>query len=146
MLPYLSWMSCPIYLLSTAVVVPSRLSCLSCPVLAAIFWPFCPCFLSWLYYPVSLSNFPVPVLLSQLPVLAVLSKLSYTSCPAWLYCTSRPIPIVLSLLPSPRCPVLAAQPRHPLSTAILMSLSCPGSPILCLVQAHPSRLTSKADM
>ncbi len=109
-LPYVSWMSCPKYLLSTAVVVPFRLSCLSFPVLTAIFWPLCLCFLSWLYYPASLSNFPVPVLLSPLfcpgcPVLTVLS---------WLAGPSHPIPAVL-----PGCPV----------PAIPSQLSCPCCPV-----------------
>jgi hypothetical protein len=112
-LPCLSWMACHRF----------PFSCLSCPLLAVIFSPFCLCFLSWLYCPVCLSEFPVPVLLSRLscpacPVLAVLSrlvlsKLSYTSCPAWLSCPGHPVLAVLTLLPCPTCPVLAAQPRHP---------------------------------
>jgi hypothetical protein len=104
-------MPCPRYPLLTTVVVPSRLSCLSCPVLAVIFWPFCLCFLSWLHYPVGLSDFPVPAILSWLscprcpipavlpscPVPAILSQLSYSGCP---------VPAVLSLLPCPCCSVL----------------------------------------
>ncbi len=142
-LPYLSWMSCTRYFLSTAAVVPSRLSCLSCPVLAAIFWPFCLCFLSSLYYSVSLSYFPVPVLLSTL---------SYFGCPVPAFCPGCPLQdvlyqlsclAVLSQLSHPDCPVPAAlsqlpsfsscSAQTPLVLSFMMLLSCPGSPILCPV-------------
>jgi hypothetical protein len=81
-----------------------------CPVLAAIFWPFCLCFLSWLYYPVSLSNFPVPVLLSLLS------------------CSGCPVPAVLSWLSCPSCPIPAVLPGCSV-TAVPSPLSCPCCPL-----------------
>jgi hypothetical protein len=129
-----SYPRCP---LSTARVVPSRLSypgwlsCPSCPVLAVIFWPFC--FVSSLYstIPSVFSDFPVPAFLFWLScpsclVPAVLPQLSYTSCP---------IPAVLSSLSCPGLPRMTC-PRCPMSTDLPWlshPLSCPSCPVLVVL-------------
>jgi hypothetical protein len=121
-LPCLSWMSCPRYPLSAALVVAS-----GCPVHSVIIWPFCFCFLSWLHYPICLSDFPVPVLLSP----AFLS---------WLSCSSCLVPAVLFQLPCPGCPVQAVLyqliPGCPV-LAIPSRLSCPCCPVLAAQPRHP---------
>jgi hypothetical protein len=62
----------------------TQLSCLSCPVLAVIFWPFSLCFLSWLFYPVfsrlSCPSCPIPAVQSRL--CAALSQLFCSSSSA----------------------------------------------------------------
>jgi hypothetical protein len=87
------------------------LSCLSCPILAVIFLPFCSvsypgCTIPSVFL-TFLSKFSCPGFL----VLAVLS---------WWSCPGCPVQAVLNQLscpgcvqPCPSCPVLAAQLRHP---------------------------------
>ncbi len=139
------------------MVVPSRLSCLSCSVLAVIFRPFCS-----VSYPGCNISSVFLTFLSQsscpgFPVLAVLSWLSCPGCPvpavlSRLTCPSCPIPAVLPGCPVPAvpanlscCPVPAALfyssclAQTSLSTVLLMLLSCPGSPVLSVLSRliHP---------
>jgi hypothetical protein len=116
----LSWLSCH--------ARPTRLSCPSCPVLAAIFWPSGP-FLSVLAVISRLSFLSVCHV--PLPVPAVLSQLSCLSCPA----KKNRIPALLSPLYWPCCHILAFSVVSNLS-----SLTCPDRP----VQANLSSLTCPA--
>ncbi len=61
-LPVLSQISSPSYL---STVVPSRLSCPRCPILAVMFWPSCPLF-PILYYPDCLLRLSFPYFTLQL--------------------------------------------------------------------------------
>ncbi len=107
-LPYRSWMSCPRYLLSTAVNVPSRLSCLIVLFLlpysghsAFVSYPGCTIPSVFLTF---LSQFSCPCF----PVLVVLSRLSCPGCPVQAVLYQLSCLAVLSQPSHPHCPVPAA--------------------------------------
>jgi hypothetical protein len=145
--------SCPRCPFSNTTVVLSRLSCLSCPVLADMFWPsILPMFpiLAVLYHLSSLAFLSL-LRCPGFPFLAVLSWLSCPGCPvlavlSWLSCPGSPVPAVLSPLSCTNCSA-----QRPLSTALLMLLPYPDSLVLsvlsslsfplCPVRGHPSMLT-----
>ncbi len=135
----LSEWPCPRCPISTAMVVPSLLSCPSYTVLAVIFRPFCLCFLYWMYYslcPLWLSSpcSPVQLFCPCCPILAVLSRLS---CPAVLFWPSCPLsylitPIVISSFPAQYIIILLSSPLC-LVLHALSQVSSPGNPVLTVL-------------
>jgi hypothetical protein len=150
MLPYPGWnvsaflsqLPCPKVLPQLSchgcigTVVPSRLPCPSCPVLAVMFWP-------------ALSSLSCAAVLSLKSFLAILSRLSSPGPHSRPSCPLCPVPTVLSLKSCPSCPapeLLAPALLYPLSCPschvwLSCRLSCPGWLSRLHCQAGLSRLT-----
>jgi hypothetical protein len=109
-----------------SMIIPSRLSKPSCPVLDIMFWLPCPFFPVLVYVILIFFFFSSP----RCPLPAVLAVLLQHSCPQALSllscsCSHRPVLSVLAWMPCPWCPISTTLHRLP---SLLFCPSCPEFP------------------
>jgi hypothetical protein len=115
---YLKYQNCP------------KPSCTVLAVLSLLLWPGCS---ACLFYP----GYTVPSLHSGCPVLSVLARLSCPGCLVSAVLSKLPNTLVSAVLP--RLSYSSCSAMVPLSTALLILLSCPGNPVLSVL----SRITDQ---